>query len=257
MSPLPLSVYLQLKFRAVQVKPVQDSELSKKQQVEQMFDHISPRYDFLNRLLSFGIDRNWRKKVRKAVAAKGHRHILDVATGTADLAVELCKIPASQTVGIDISAGMLSVGEQKIRGLNLHNRIVLQQADSEKLPFPDGNFDAVTVAFGVRNFENLQNGITEMLRVIKPGGHLFVLEFSKPKNRFFSALYWFYFKAILPRLGRLLSKNSSAYSYLPRSVDAFPEGENFKRVLQDCGGLNVIIKPLTFGISSLYQCEKA
>jgi demethylmenaquinone methyltransferase/2-methoxy-6-polyprenyl-1,4-benzoquinol methylase len=241
----------------VQVKPVQDSELSKKQQVEQMFDHISPRYDFLNRLLSFGIDRIWRKKVRKAVMAKGHTQILDVATGTADLAVELCKIPASQIVGVDISAGMLEVGKQKIGSLKLNERIVLQQADSEKLPFADGKFDAVTVAFGVRNFENLQNGITEMLRVIKPGGHLYVLEFSKPQNKFFSALYWFYFKAILPRLGGLLSRNSSAYSYLPRSVDAFPEGENFKRVLKDCGALNVIIKPLTFGISSLYQCEKA
>jgi demethylmenaquinone methyltransferase/2-methoxy-6-polyprenyl-1,4-benzoquinol methylase len=240
----------------VQVKPNQDSALSKKQQVAQMFDDISGRYDFLNRLLSLGIDRGWRKKVRKALSAEHHSRILDVATGTADLAIELSKIQGSDITGIDISAGMLKKGDEKIARAGLNHQIRLQLADSENLPFGDAHFDAVTVAFGVRNFENLQSGIKEMLRVTRPGGHLYILEFSKPKNRFFSGLYWFYFKKVLPGVGKLVSSSVNAYSYLPRSVEAFPEGSELAAIVKDCGAKSVIIKPLTFGVSSLYICEK-
>lgn len=222
-----------------------------------MFDDISHRYDFLNRLLSLGIDRGWRKKVRKAVVERGHRRILDVATGTADLAIELCRHPEVTVCGVDISAGMLQKGDLKIKRSDLNNRIELKQADSEHLPFEDHSFDAATVAFGVRNFEHLKSGLSEMLRVIKPGGHLFVLEFSKPRNKFFSALYWFYFKTVLPAVGRMVSSSMNAYSYLPRSVAAFPEGTEFSGILNECGGKNVIIKPLTFGVSTLYICEKS
>lgn len=221
-----------------------------------MFDDISRRYDFLNRLLSLGIDRGWRKTVRKEVQKRGHHSILDVATGTADLAMELCRDKKIKVTGVDISAGMLQRGQVKIERDGLDKRILLQQADSEALPFESGTFDAATVAFGVRNFENLQAGLSEMLRVIKPGGHLFVLEFSKPRNKVFSALYWFYFKTVLPAVGRLVSSSVNAYSYLPRSVQAFPEGNKFAAILKECGGQNVIIKPLTFGVSSLYICEK-
>jgi demethylmenaquinone methyltransferase/2-methoxy-6-polyprenyl-1,4-benzoquinol methylase len=247
---------LQLYFLSVQVKPNQDSALSKKQQVAQMFDDISGRYDFLNRLLSLGIDRGWRTKVRKALSAAHHSRILDVATGTADLAIELSKIKDANITGIDISAGMLKKGDEKIARAGLNSQIRLQLADSENLPFEDAHFDAVTVAFGVRNFENLQSGIREMLRVTRPGGHLYILEFSKPKNRFFSGLYWFYFKKVLPGVGKLISSSVNAYSYLPRSVEAFPEGAEFASIVQDCGAKSVIIKPLTFGVSSLYICEK-
>ena len=221
-----------------------------------MFDDISARYDFLNRLLSLGIDRGWRKKVRKALSALNHKYVLDVATGTADLAMELTKIKDSNIIGVDISAGMLAKGDVKVAAAGLQNRIKLQLADSEQLPFQDGEFDAATVAFGVRNFEHLRVGLAEMLRVIKPGGHLFILEFSKPKNLVFSSLYWFYFKTVLPAVGRLVSSSVNAYSYLPRSVAAFPEGQEFSTILQECGGKNVIIKPLTFGVSTLYICEK-
>lgn len=241
---------------STQVKPDPSSELSKKQQVEQMFDNISHRYDFLNRLLSLGIDRGWRKSVRKSVQQHGHLHILDMATGTADLAIELSKITGATIVGADISAGMLDKGRVKISHAGLNQQITLQQSDSENLPFADHTFDAATVAFGVRNFENLRAGLSELHRVIKPGGHLYVLEFSKPRNKVFSALYWFYFKTILPTVGKLVSSSMNAYSYLPKSVQAFPEGKEFEAILKDCGGKNVIIKPLTFGVSTLYICEK-
>lgn len=243
-------------FTLVQVKPNQESALSKKQQVAQMFDDISGKYDFLNRLLSLGIDRRWRQKVRKAMSANNHTRILDVATGTADLAIELSRIKNSDITGIDISAGMLKKGDEKIARAGLKKQIHLQLADSEDLPFNDAEFDAVAVAFGVRNFENLQAGFQEMLRVIKPGGHLYVLEFSKPKNKLFSGLYWFYFKKVLPVVGRLVSTSVNAYSYLPRSVAAFPEGAEFAGIMKDCGAKSVLIKPLTFGVSSLYICEK-
>lgn len=238
------------------VKPNPSSEASKKQQVEEMFDNISARYDFLNHFLSLGIDYSWRKKVRKIIEKINAKKILDVATGTADLAIELTKIKDTQIVGVDISRGMLDIGDVKLAKLNLTNRIVLQQADSENLPFENEEFDAVTVSFGVRNFENLDKGLADMCRVLKQKGSLLVLEFSKPTNPIFSRLYWFYFKFILPPLGRLLSKDATAYTYLPQSVAAFPEGEEFCLRAKSAGFSNVTYKPLTFGICTLYHCVK-
>jgi demethylmenaquinone methyltransferase/2-methoxy-6-polyprenyl-1,4-benzoquinol methylase len=238
------------------VKPNPSSEASKKQQVEEMFDNISARYDFLNHFLSLGIDYSWRKKVRKIIEKINAKKILDVATGTADLAIELTKIKDTQIVGVDISRGMLDIGDVKLIKLNLTNRIVLQQADSENLPFENEAFDAVTVSFGVRNFETLDKGLADMCRVLKQNGSLVVLEFSKPTNPIFSRLYWFYFKFILPPLGRLFSKDATAYTYLPQSVAAFPEGEEFCLRAKAAGFSNVTYKPLTFGICTLYHCVK-
>jgi demethylmenaquinone methyltransferase/2-methoxy-6-polyprenyl-1,4-benzoquinol methylase len=238
------------------VKPNPQSDSSKKQQVEEMFDNISGNYDFLNHFLSLGIDYSWRKKVRRTIAKTGAKNVLDVATGTADLAIELIKIPGLKVTGVDISRGMLDKGDIKIAQKNLTDRIVLKQADSENLPFQDGEFDAATVSFGVRNFENLQKGMAEMCRVLKPGGSLAVLEFSKPTNPIFSGLYWFYFKYILPPLGKLISKDATAYTYLPQSVAVFPEGQEFVKVAKSAGFIQVSFKSLTFGVCTLYHCQK-
>lgn len=221
-----------------------------------MFDNISPRYDFLNHFLSLGIDYSWRTIVRKNVNSFHAKHILDVATGTADLAIELTKISGASVVGIDISQGMLDFGHVKLKKKNLTQRITLTQADSENLPYQDQEFDAVTVSFGVRNFENLLPGLSQMYRVLKPGGPLVVLEFSKPTHPIISKLYWFYFKNILPRLGKLLSASSNAYTYLPQSVAAFPEGEEFVQKAKSVGFSHVSFKPLTFGICTMYTCVK-
>lgn len=239
-----------------QVKPDPQSEASKKQQVEQMFDSISSRYDFLNRFLSAGIDRAWRKKVRKHLSAMEHKYILDVATGTGDLAIELTKIPETMIVGVDISNGMLDQGRVKITTRELSDRISLVQADSENLPFSNNDFDAATVAFGVRNFENLDKGLQEIYRVIKPGGHILVLEFSKPRVFAVKQGYAFYFKYILPKVGRWLSGSKNAYAYLPQSVAAFPEGKAFIEHLVAADFKNASSHPLTFGICSLYIAEK-
>lgn len=221
-----------------------------------MFDNISPRYDFLNHFLSLGIDYLWRIRVRKTVASFGPKRVLDVATGTADLAIELIKIKDLSVVGIDISQGMLDFGDIKLKKKGLNHRITLQQADSENLPFVESSFDAVTVSFGVRNFENLDAGLKEMSRVLKVGSPLVVLEFSKPTNPVFSRLYWFYFKYILPPLGKLFSKDATAYTYLPQSVAAFPEGEEFVQRAKSAGFSSVKYKPLTFGICTMYTCIK-
>lgn len=240
-----------------EVKPYEDSDLSKKAQVEQMFDNISGKYDFLNHTLSLNIDKGWRKKTVKAISKNNPKVILDVATGTADLAIALNKIPsAEKIVGIDISQGMLDMGHVKLKNLKLDKKITLQKADSENLPFEDNTFDAITVAFGVRNFENLETGLAEMLRVLKPGGTIGVLEFSQPESFPFKQLYTFYFKNILPRLGKLISKDDSAYTYLPDSVGAFPYGDAFTKIMNKVGYKNSMSKSLTFGVSTLYTATK-
>ena len=221
-----------------------------------MFDNISSKYDFLNHFLSLGVDYSWRKKVRKIIAKSGATRILDVATGTGDLAIEMSKIPNTTFTGVDISNGMLEIGRVKLKQMALNQRIEMLQADSENLPFGNGTYDAVTVSFGVRNFENLDKGLAEMCRVLKDHGTMVVLEFSKPTNPVFSRLYWFYFKYILPRLGRLFSKDARAYTYLPQSVAAFPEGEEFAQRAKQAGFTGVTIHPLTFGICTLYHCVK-
>ncbi len=239
-----------------EVKPYKGAEGSKKEQVAQMFDNISERYDFLNHMLSMSIDKGWRKKVVKMVASAHPETILDVATGTADLAIALTKARPQKITGIDISQGMLDVGQKKIEAKNLTSIISLQRADSEELPFVDNSFDAVTVAFGVRNFENLKTGLGEIYRVLKPVGQLVVLEFSQPKRFPFKQVYRFYFKNILPGLGRLISRDSSAYTYLPASVDAFPHGEEFAYILKECDFKSTTVKPVTFGVATIYSALK-
>lgn len=224
----------------------------KKVKVEKMFDDIAHRYDFLNHFLSMGIDIIWRKTVRKSLSPAKPKKILDVATGTGDLAIELCNLNPENIVGVDISEGMLNIGKEKIKKKKLDHIVSMEIGDSENLRFENGTFDAVTVAFGVRNYENLQKGLKDMRRVLKPGGMVAILEFSKPKNFPFKQIYNFYFKAILPTFGKLFSKHDSAYTYLPESVQSFAEDEAFIKELQEAGYKNCKQKRLTFGISTLY-----
>lgn len=218
-----------------------------------MFDNIAARYDLLNHVLSLSIDKGWRKKVVKMASEGEPKLILDVATGTADLAIALKNAAPDKITGIDISAGMLEVGREKIEKKGLSKLISLEQADSENLPFPDNTFDAITVAFGVRNFENLKKGLSEMQRVLKPGGRLLVLEFSQPQKFPFKQIYNFYFKNILPTVGKLISKDSRAYTYLPESVQAFPYGEAFMKIMSECGYQKGRRIPVTFGIATIYE----
>lgn len=238
-----------------QVKPYK-AEGSKKEQVAEMFDNISERYDFLNHLLSLNIDKGWRRKVVKTTASVKPERILDVATGTADLAIALAKAQPKEITGIDISAGMLSVGQKKIEERKLDHIITLTQADSENLPFEDESFDVVTVAFGVRNFENLEKGLSEIKRVLRKDGKLLVLEFSQPSSFPFKQLYKFYFKNILPGLGKMVSKDSSAYTYLPESVDAFPYGDRFITILTKLGFNKPTYKEVTMGVAMIYDATK-
>lgn len=239
-----------------EIKPNKELETTKKQQVEEMFNSIAPQYDFLNRVLSLGIDKGWRTKAIQSIKDIEPKYILDVATGTADLAIEALTLNPEKVTGVDISALMLNVGEQKIKELNVANKIELVKGDSEQLNFTDNKFDAITVAFGVRNFEHLQIGINEMYRVLRPGGKIAVLEFSKPKSFPFKQVYNFYFQYILPTWGGIISKNKNAYTYLPESVKHFPEGQFFTAYLEKAGFKQTHVTPLTFGICSLYTAIK-
>ena len=237
------------------VKPYTE-EGSKREQVEHMFDAIAPKYDLLNRLFSLGIDQGWRRKVIRMVKARPVAHLLDVATGTADLAIMAArKGAAPQVTGVDISEGMLSHGRVKVKADGLDGRVTLLRADSAALPFADGSFDAATVAFGARNFEDLELGLREMLRVLKPDGRLFVLEFSKPRGTVMGALFRFYFHRVMPAIGRLVSRDSAAYTYLPQSVDAFPSGTDFVRVLERCGARDAKALTVTGGIATIYSAR--
>ncbi len=240
------------------IVPFGDETKSKKEQVAEMFDQIAFRYDFLNRFLSGGIDVRWRKKAIRELQSLQPKKVLDVATGTADVALMTYKyLQPDHITGIDISNGMLDIGRQKIARLGLEKIITLQQADSEALPFSDNSFDAITVAFGVRNFQHLHKGLSEMLRVLKPGGKLVVLEFSKPKTVGFKSLYKFYMNLVTPGIGKLISKNKSAYQYLNDSVQAFPEGDDFLKILRETGFHATYRKALTMGISTIYAGTKA
>lgn len=234
------------------VVPYKEDQAGKKQQVARMFDSISGNYDFLNHFLSLGIDIRWRKKAINLLADGKPKIILDVATGTGDFAVETLKLNPEQVIGVDISEGMLEVGRKKMKTRGYEHKIDLRLGDSENLPFEENKFDAVIVAFGVRNFENLEKGLSEMHRVLKPGGRMVVLEFSKPRAFPFKQLYNFYFNFILPKIGRLISRDPAAYTYLPESVQAFPDGDDFASILKRLGFNQTSCKPLTFGISSLY-----
>ncbi|MFY0671805.1 MAG: bifunctional demethylmenaquinone methyltransferase/2-methoxy-6-polyprenyl-1,4-benzoquinol methylase UbiE [Bacteroidia bacterium] len=235
------------------VVPYGQEKGSKRQQVEEMFDNISHKYDFLNHFLSLGIDVLWRKKSLKKIQNSNPQRILDVATGTGDFAIEAKKkFKNAKITGIDISNGMLEVGREKMKKRGLEE-IDMIQADSAQIPFEDNTFDVAIVAFGVRNYEVLLDGLTDMCRVLKPGGEIVVLEFSKPKAFPFKQIYNFYFNHVLPRFGKMISKDSAAYTYLPESVKAFPEGQEFLNVLSKAGFDNESAKPLTFGISSIYH----
>lgn len=241
---------------ANQIKPYSQTE-DKKGQVSRMFNRIAPYYDFLNRLLSLGIDVSWRRKAIALLQGSHPRLILDVATGTADVALETARqLQPEKIIGVDISIEMLEIGRTKVRKKGLDTIIELQEGDSENLPFADNTFDAITVAFGVRNFENLEKGLVEMGRVLREGGQLIVLEFSRPVYFPFKQIFNSYFKYILPTIGRFTSKDPKAYKYLYESVQAFPDGERFLEILRKTGYKPKRCIPLTLGICSIYSAEK-
>jgi demethylmenaquinone methyltransferase/2-methoxy-6-polyprenyl-1,4-benzoquinol methylase len=238
------------------VVPYKEEKAGKKEQVARMFDNISHRYDFLNHFLSLGIDKGWRKKAIKLLAQHQPKQILDVATGTGDFAIQALILNPEKVIGIDISEGMLEVGRKKIADRKLEGKIELMSGDSENLPFQTNQFDAVTVAFGVRNFENLEKGLGEIFRVLKPGGQLVVLEFSRPRKFPFRQVYNFYFKFVLPKIGRVVSSDNAAYTYLPESVEAFPDGDGFLQILKRVGFNKTQCRSLTLGVSSIYIGSK-
>lgn len=243
---------------SISIKPYGEGLDSKKEQVARMFDGISGRYDLLNRLLSMGIDIQWRRVALRMLRERGiPGRVLDVATGTADLALALAAdLPEAEVIGVDLSEGMLGVGRQKVERNGLRARVRLEQADAENLPFEAGSFDAVTVAFGVRNFENLDKGLGELQRVLRPGGHLMVLEFSRPTSPLVKGLMNLYSRSLMPALGGWLSKDRAAYAYLPASVQVFPEGDAFEERLQRAGLQPLGQRRLSMGISSVYIARK-
>lgn len=240
-----------------QVVPDRSSGLDKKQQVEEMFDSIAGNYDFLNRSMSMGIDKGWRKKALLKLKDVSPQYILDVATGTADVAIMASRLlNPEQIKGIDISEGMLEIGRKKVKDAGLNQTIELLKGDSETINFNDHTFDAVTVAFGVRNFQHLEKGLAEIFRVLKPGGKLVVLEFSKPTSALYKPFYQLYMKTICPLMAKLFSRSTTAYQYLDESINMFPEGKNFTRILENVGFKNTSIQKMTFGICSIYCGEK-
>lgn len=241
---------------AKQVKPYKNSELGKKEQVAQMFDNISKDYDGLNRVISLGIDVSWRKKVVKLVGKNNPKQILDIATGTGDLALMMSELKPDRIVGLDISEGMLEVGKQKIAKAGLSDTIEMIVGDSENMPFNDNTFDAITVSFGVRNFENLDKGLQEINRVLKPEGKFVVLETSNPTQFPFKQGYKLYTNIVLPLIGKLFSKDKVAYSYLSESANSFPFGKAFNNILEKNGFKNAEDLPVTFGVASIYTSTK-
>ena len=238
------------------VKPYYKEDQSKKEEVAQMFNNISKRYDFLNHFLSLGIDKIWRKKAVKILGENNPKIILDIATGTGDFAVEALKLKPTRIIGIDISQGMLDMGITKMKNKKVDDIIDLRLGDSENLPFDDNYFDGYTVGFGVRNFENLEKGLAEMLRVLKVSGRAVILEFSKPKKFPVKQTYYIYSRYILPTIGKVVSKDARAYTYLPESIVAFPEGEEFKSIMKKVGYKNVGSKLVSGGIATIYFGDK-
>ncbi|HMC02046.1 MAG TPA: bifunctional demethylmenaquinone methyltransferase/2-methoxy-6-polyprenyl-1,4-benzoquinol methylase UbiE [Flavobacteriaceae bacterium] len=238
------------------VTPYKNSDLGKKEQVTKMFDNISKDYDGLNRVISFGIDVNWRKKVVKIVKESNPESILDIATGTGDLAIQFAETKASKIVGLDISNGMLEIGKSKVKKRGLQDRIELVLGDSENMTYQDNSFDAITVAFGVRNFENLQKGLKEIYRVLKPNGIFVILETSVPTKTPYKQGYKTYTKYILPLIGKVFSKDRSAYKYLSESASVFPYGETLNNILREIGFNSVEDFPQTFGVATIYRATK-
>lgn len=238
------------------VTPYKDSNKSKKEQVAEMFDNVSGKYDFLNHFFSLGIDHLWRKKAINIISKYNPKKILDIATGTGDFAIAALKLNPKEIIGVDISEGMLEKGREKIKKRKLDNLISLNYGDSENLLFDDSSIDAITIGFGVRNFENLEKGLKEMFRVLKSGGVVAILEFSKPKKFPMKQGFGFYSKYIMPTIGNAISKDSTAYTYLPESVEAFPEGKNFEDILLKLGFKNINSHKLSGGIATIYIGEK-
>lgn len=238
------------------IVPYKEQKTGKKEQVAQMFNNISKHYDFLNHFLSLGIDIYWRKRAIQLLKPQKPKQILDIATGTADFAIEALSLHPEKVIGVDISEGMLEIGRKKLQRKKLDDRIELQMGDSERLLFEDNIFDAVIVAFGVRNFENLEKGLQDMYRVLKPGGMAVIVEFSKPMKFPFKQVYNLYFQSVLPKIGKVISKDNAAYSYLPASVQAFPDGGAFEKVLQKVGFNQTTCTSLTFGICAIYTGKK-
>ena len=236
----------------IEVKPYNQDDKSKKQEVAEMFDNISARYDFLNHFLSLGIDKIWRRKAIKQLRSIPVKKIIDSATGTGDFAIAALKLNPEEVIGLDISAGMLAVGEQKMIKNKVDSIIKMQLGDSENIPYDSNYFDALTVGFGVRNFENLELGLTEMLRVLKPGGKAVILEFSKPKRFPIKQIFGFYSRYFIPFFGKRISKDAQAYSYLPESVAAFPEGKDFEEILHKIGYKNIESTLVSGGIATIY-----
>ena len=239
-----------------QVTPYKDDEQGKKEQVTQMFDAISGEYDSLNRVISLGIDQRWRKRLVKLVHAKNPESILDIATGTGDLAIALSRTGAKEIIGLDIAAAMLQVGKEKVRKKSLDQIITMVVGDSENLPFENDRFDAITVAFGVRNFENLDRGLSEIYRVLKPGGIFAVLETAVPSRTPFKQGYYLYTRHVLPLIGRIFSRDRRAYAYLSESAAAFPHGDDFNNILRKNGFIDVVDKPQSLGVASIYIASK-
>ncbi len=238
------------------VRPYKDSKLGKKAQVTKMFDTISGSYDNLNRVISLGIDIKWRNRVVRLIGASKPESILDIATGTGDLAIAMANTGAKKIIGLDISTGMLEVGKNKIVQKNLDDTITMIVGDSENLPFEDNSFDAITVAFGVRNFENLEKGLSEIYRVLKPKGTFAVLETSIPTKTPFKQGYRLYSKFVLPVIGKLFSKDRSAYRYLSESASVFPYGEQFNNILAKIGFIALEHRPQTLGVATIYVASK-
>ena len=236
----------------IEVKPYNQVDKSKKQEVAEMFDNISARYDFLNHFLSLGIDKIWRRKAINQLRSTPVKKIIDIATGTGDFAIAALKLNPEEVIGLDISAGMLAVGEQKMIKNKVDSIIKMQLGDSENIPYDSNYFDALTVGFGVRNFENLELGLAEMLRVLKPGGKAVILEFSKPKRFPIKQIFGFYSRYFIPFFGKRISKDAQAYSYLPESVAAFPEGKDFEEILHKIGYKNIESTLVSGGIATIY-----
>jgi len=238
------------------ITPYKNSTQGKKEQITQMFDAISKDYDGMNRLISLGIDVKWRKKVVEIVSKNNPEKILDIATGTGDLAIMMAKTSAIKIVGLDISTGMLDVGKQKILENHLDDKIEMLVGDSENIPFPEAYFDAITVSFGIRNFENLEKGLAEIFRVLKPNGTFVILETSVPQKFPFKQGYYFYTRFILPTLGKLFSKDNHAYGYLSESAANFPFGEKLNNILRKISFTDCVAKPQTFGVATIYKASK-
>jgi demethylmenaquinone methyltransferase/2-methoxy-6-polyprenyl-1,4-benzoquinol methylase len=259
-----ITVYLQkilnfqsfLKMSSEKINPYKEKEAPKTEQVAEMFDNISGKYDFLNHFFSLGIDKIWRNKVRNIVKNIPNSQILDVATGTGDLAIALSKIPGTNIIGVDISNKMLEVGRQKVLRKKLEGRVDLRNGDSLRLPFEENQFDAVTVAFGVRNFENISQGLSEISRVLKPNGKIIVLEFSNPRKFPIKQLFNFYSRKLMPSVGKLVSKDSRAYSYLPESVQAFPTEDKFAKIIEESGFVDATYENVSGGIAAIHVATK-